>query len=88
MSKSESKAQPEPQSKPQSAYDAQAWMAQMSDPKGWQSMMNLMQSGMSGISGISGVSGHSDTQNVMALVPPEKLMQMQKDYTEKFCGLA
>ena len=87
MSKSESKAQPEPQSKPQSAYDAQAWMAQMSDPKGWQSMMNLMQSGMSGISGISGVSGHSDTQNVMALVPPEKLMQMQKDYTEKFSAL-
>ena len=80
MSKSESKAQP----KLQPAYDAQAWLAQMSDPKGWQSMMNLMQSGMSGI---SGVSGHSDTQNVMALVPPEKLMQMQQDYTEKFSAL-
>jgi len=80
MSKSESKAQP----KPQTAYDAQAWLAQMSDPKGWQSMMNLMQSGMPGMSGIS---GHSETQNVMALVPQEKLMQMQQDYTEKFSAL-
>lgn len=78
MSKSESKTQP------QSAYDAQAWMAQMSDPKGWQSMMNLMQSGMPGM---SGMHGHSDTQNVMALVPPEKLMQLQQDYTEKFSAL-
>jgi len=80
MSKSESKAQP----KPQTAYDAQAWLAQMSDPKGWQSMMNLMQSGMPGM---SGMSGHSETQNVMALVPQEKLMQMQQDYTEKFSAL-
>ena len=78
MSKSESKTQP------QSAYDAQAWMAQMSDPKGWHSMMNLMQSGMPGM---SGMHGHSDTQNVMALVPPEKLMQLQQDYTEKFSAL-
>lgn len=78
MSKSESKTQP------QSAYDAQAWMAQMSDPKGWQSMMNLMQSGMPGM---SGMHGHCDTQNVMALVPPEKLMQLQQDYTEKFSAL-
>ena len=78
MSKSESKTQP------QSSYDAQAWMAQMSDPKGWQSMMNLMQSGMPGM---SGMHGHSDTQNVMALVPPEKLMQLQQDYTEKFSAL-
>ncbi len=78
MSKSESKTQP------QSAYDAQAWMAQMSDPKGWQSMMNLMQSGMPGM---PGMHGHSDTQNVMALVPPEKLMQLQQDYTEKFSAL-
>ncbi len=75
MSKSESKAQTQP------GYDAQAWMAQMSDPKGWQSMINLMQSGMTGI------SGHSETQNVMALVPPEKLMQLQQDYTEKFSAL-
>ena len=78
MSKSERKTQPQP------AYDAQAWMAQMSDPKGWQSMMNLMQSGMPGT---SGMSGHSETQNVMALVPPEKLMQLQQDYTEKFSAL-
>ena len=78
MSKSESKAQTQP------GYDAQAWMAQMSDPKGWQSMMNLMQSGMPGM---SGMSGHSEIQNVMALVPPEKLMQLQQDYTEKFSAL-
>ncbi len=78
MSKSERKTQPQP------AYDAQAWMAQMSDPKGWQSMMNLMQSGMPGM---SGMSGHSEMQNVMALVPPEKLMQLQQDYTEKFSAL-
>ena len=78
MSKSERKTQPQP------AYDAQAWMAQMSDPKGWQSMMNLMQSGMPGM---SGMSGHSEIQNVMALVPPEKLMQLQQDYTEKFSAL-
>ena len=78
MSKSERKTQPQP------GYDAQAWMAQMSDPKGWQSMMNLMQSGMPGM---SGMSGHSEIQNVMALVPPEKLMQLQQDYTEKFSAL-
>ena len=59
-------------------FRSEAWLSQLSDPKGWQSMMNLMQAGM---------NGQGEPPAVMALVPPEKLMQLQKDYMEKWSSL-
>ena len=72
MSKSGSTGQAKP------VASAEAWLSQLSDPKGWQSMMNLMQAGM---------TGQGEPPAVMALVPPEKLMQLQKDYMEKWSSL-
>ncbi len=56
------------------------WMAQMSDPKGWQSMFNLMQAGMPAMPAMPTMPGLSAPPALGAMIPPEKLQQIQKDY--------
>ena len=60
------------------AQAAADWLAQLSDPKGWQSMMNLMQAGM---------PGPPASPAITAMVPPERLAQLQKDYMEEMSTL-
>ncbi len=72
------------------AAGAAAWMAQFADPKGWQSMMNLMQAGMPGIPNLPAMPDLSDMPgipSVTAMVPPEKLAQLQKDYISEMSAL-
>jgi polyhydroxyalkanoate synthase len=66
---------------------ANEWMAQMSDPKNWQSVMNLMQAGMPSMPAMPGAAA-SPVANAMAtMVPPEKLAQLQKDYLDEISTL-
>jgi polyhydroxyalkanoate synthase len=60
------------------ASAAEAWLSQLSDPKAWQSMMNVMQPGMQGLPANHAVS---------ALVPPEKLTQLQTAYMDEMSRL-
>lgn len=60
---------------------AAAWFAQLSDPQGWQSIMNLMQTGMPGLPSLPA------SPAITAVVPPEKLAQLQKDYMEEMSTL-
>lgn len=60
---------------------AQAWLTQLSDPKSWQSMMNVMQPGM------SGMSGPAASSTLHSMVPSEKLTQLQRDYMEEMSRL-
>lgn len=64
--------------------NAQEWLAQMADPKGWQSMMNLMTAGMPSLPAMPALPGGSA---VAAMVPPEKLAQLQRDYMEEISTL-
>ena len=57
---------------------AEAWLSQLSDPKAWQSMMNVMQPGMPGLAANHAVS---------AMVPPEKLTQLQTAYLDEMSRL-
>ena len=57
---------------------AEAWLSQLSDPKAWQSMMNVMQPGMPGLA-----ANHA----VHAMVPPEKLTQLQTAYMDEMSRL-
>ncbi len=78
---------------------AAEWMAQMSDPKGWQSMFNLMQAGLPSMGAIPGMPtmpampamgmmpGLSAPPALGAMIPPEKLQQIQKDYMEEMSTL-
>jgi polyhydroxyalkanoate synthase len=54
-----------------------AWLEQMADPKAWQSMMNMTQ----------GAPGMPVAPAVAALVPPEKLAALQKDYMDEMSTL-
>jgi len=60
------------------ANAAKAWLSQLSDPKAWQSMMNVMQPGMPGLA-----AHHA----VHAMVPPEKLTQLQTAYMDEMSRL-
>ena len=69
---------------------AQDWLSQLSDPKAWQSMMNVMQSGMAGMSGMSGMpgtTGPASSSALHAMMPPEKLAQLQSDYMNEMSHL-
>ncbi len=81
---------------------AAEWLAQMSDPKGWQSMFNLMQAGMPnmgtmgaipgmpsmpGMPAMSMMPGLSAPPALGAMIPPEKLQQIQKDYMDEMSTL-
>ncbi len=57
---------------------AEAWLSQLSDPKAWQSMMNVMQPGIPGLAANHAVS---------AMVPPEKLTQLQTAYLDEMSRL-
>jgi len=90
MSKSASRAQPGQGGKTDPVSGAAAWMAQFADPKGWQSMINLMQTGIQGMPAMPVMPGLPDVPgmpSVMAMVPPEKLAQLQKDYVEEMSTL-
>ena len=90
MSKSASRAQPGRGGKTDPVSGAAAWMAQFADPKGWQSMINLMQTGIQGMPAMPVMPGLPDVPgmpSVMAMVPPEKLAQLQKDYGEEMSTL-
>ena len=78
---------------PGSAAD---WIAQMSDPKGWQAMFNLMQAGLPGTAPMGGMPGMpgmplmpglSAPPALGAMISPEKLQQIQKDYTDEMSAL-
>ncbi|MEY3720055.1 MAG: class poly(R)-hydroxyalkanoic acid synthase [Pseudomonadota bacterium] len=90
MSKSASRAQPGQGGKTDPVSGAAAWMAQFADPKGWQSMINLMQTGIQGMPAMPVMPGLPDVPgmpSVMAMVPPKKLAQLQKDYVEEMSTL-
>ena len=66
---------------------AAAWMAQFSDPKAWQSVMNLMQAGLPQLPAMPGMPAMPAQGAIAAMVPPEKLAQLQKDYMEEMSAL-
>lgn len=62
---------------------ASEWLSQLSDPKNWQSVMNLMQAGMPSMASMPAMPsmpGLSAPPAMAAMIPPEKLAQLQKDY--------
>lgn len=63
---------------------ASEWLSQMTDPSGWQSLLNLMQSGMPAMPGIPAMPG---APAVSALVPADTLAALQKDYVEEMAAL-
>lgn len=75
---------------------ATEWLSQMADPKSWQSIMNLMQAGLTGAPGLSSMPsmpsmpampGLPASPSVTAMVPPEKLAELQKDYMDEVSTL-
>jgi len=69
---------------------AQEWLKQVTDPKQWQSMFNLMQAGlpsMASMPAMPNLPAVPPMTPVNAAVPPEKLAQLQKDYTEELSTL-
>ncbi len=66
---------------------ANEWLSQMSDPKHWQSVMNLMQSGLPAMPAMAGLPESPAMSAMTALVPPEKLAQLQKDYFDEISTL-
>ena len=62
-------------------------MSQFTDPKGWQSVMNLMQTGVPGMPSLPNVPEIPGMPAITAMVPPEKLSQLQKDYIEEMSAL-
>lgn len=75
-----SKSDNDPNASQSSAADA--WLSQLSDPKTWQSMMNGMQPGMQ-----SGMPGLAANHAVHAMVPPEKLTELQTAYMDEMTRL-
>lgn len=66
---------------------ADAWLSQLSDPKTWQSMMSGMQPGMQpGMQ--SGMPGLGANHAVHAMVPPEKLTELQTAYMDEMTRLS
>jgi polyhydroxyalkanoate synthase len=81
MNKSERGAQP---------ATASEWLSQMTDPSGWQSMFNLMQSGMSGLPTMPGMPAMPcmpGAPAVNSLVPADTLAALQKDYIDEMTAL-
>ncbi len=69
---------------------ASEWLSQLSDPKNWQSVMNLMQAGMPGMAAMPAMPtmpGLSAPPAMAAMIPPEKLAQLQKDYLAEMATL-
>lgn len=72
---------------------ASEWLSQMADPSGWQSMFNLMQSGLPGWQGMGAMPsmpampGLPAAPAVSAMVPPDKLAALQKDYFDEMSTL-
>ncbi len=58
---------------------AQQWLEQVTDPKQWQSMFNLMQAGLPSMPAMPNLPAVPPMTPVNAAVPPEKLAQLQKD---------
>ena len=66
------------------------WLAQMTDPKAWQSMVNLAQAGMPSMSAMPAMPSMPSMPAhpaMAALVPPEKLAALQKEFTESMSTL-
>ena len=66
------------------------WLAQMTDPKAWQSMVNLAQAGMPSMSAMPAMPAMPSMPAhpaMAALVPPEKLAALQKEFTESMSTL-
>jgi polyhydroxyalkanoate synthase subunit PhaC len=74
-----SKSDNDPNASQSSAADA--WLSQLSDPKTWQSMMNGMQGMQPGMPGLG--ANHA----VHAMVPPEKLTELQTAYMDEMTRL-
>ncbi len=66
---------------------AAGWFSQFADPKGWQSVMNLMQTSVPGLPSMPAMPGLPDQSAVAAMVPPEKLAELQKAYMEEMSAL-
>ncbi len=72
---------------------ANEWLSQMADPKNWMSVMNLMQAGLPAMPAMPAMPGLPSLQAspamtaMHAMVPPEKLAQLQKDYIEEMSTL-
>jgi polyhydroxyalkanoate synthase len=71
-------------SKPHRQATAAEWLAQMSDPKAWQSLMHLMQTSVPGAPAMPTPAAlpFADVQ-----VPPERLTELQQAYTEQMSTL-
>ena len=63
------------------------WLAQMTDPKAWQSMVNLAQAGMPSMPAMPAMPSMPAHPAMAALVPPEKLAALQKEFTESMSTL-
>jgi polyhydroxyalkanoate synthase len=72
---------------------ASEWLAQLSDPKNWQSVVNLMQAGMPAMASMPAMPampsmpGLSVPPAMMAMIPPDKLAQLQKEYLGEMTAL-
>lgn len=72
-------------SKPDNTFNSTAtpaaWFAQMTDPQAWQSMMQMAQNSAPGMPAMPVSSATA------ALVPPEKLTALQKEYMSEMTAL-
>ncbi len=75
---------------------ASEWLTQLSDPKNWQSVMNLMQAGMPGLASMPGMPAMPSMPSMpslsvppamVAMIPPEKLAKLQQDYLQEMAAL-
>jgi polyhydroxyalkanoate synthase len=72
---------------------AQQWFTQVADPKQWQAMFNLMQAGLPSMAGMPTMPAMPNLPAVPpmapvnAVVPPEKLAQLQKEYMDELATL-
>ncbi len=72
---------------------ASEWLSQLSDPKNWQSVMNLMQAGMPSMASMSSIPSMPSMPSLSAppamaaMIPPEKLVELQKNYLEEMAAL-
>jgi len=69
---------------------ASEWLSHMTDPSGWQSLANLMQSGMSGLPTMPGMPAMPCMPGASALsglVPADTLAVLQKDYIDEMTAL-
>lgn len=72
---------------------ASEWLTQMSDPKNWQSVVNLMQAGMPALASLPAMPPMpsmptlSAPPAMAAMIPPAKLAELQKEYMEAMASL-